>query len=127
MIYWFTLSFFSLCLIGCILYMLKRKIKDKDLDKETLALNISLTCIPLFITALLILDIPSALSGGEKVYTSELPTLQKYGHYMSFNITDNEELKLLHGCNWNKYEKYGNYCISYTKHTKYVLDIKKLD
>ena len=72
-------------------------------------------------------DIPSALSGGEKVYTSELPTLQKYGHYMSFNITDNEELKFLHGCNWNKYEKYGNYCISYTKHTKYVLDIKKLD
>ena len=86
-----------------------------------------LLVVVLSFLAFLSIDIPSALSGGEEIYVNELPTRIAFSINIVYVDTDDEILKQLKGCDWNKYEKYGNYRIRYTKFNKIVLDIERLD
>lgn len=126
MLYWiiFIILFIS---FGFIIFdILRKKIKKESIEKITLGISISLACILLSLIILFCMDIPSALSGGEEIYVNELPTTVNYltirKHY-----TDNKELRHLKGRDWNKYEKYGYYRIRYTKLTRFVLSVEKLD
>ena len=74
----------------------------------------------------LVLDIPSAIMGGKKIYVDEFPptvTLQ----YFQFVKTESEYLISFKNFNSDKYEKNAKYCISYTALTKNVLNIEKVD
>ena len=130
MLYWISfiiLFVSSLAVLLCLLHMLKNKRKHDYMEKETFVVFIVIFCVILFFLIYMSTDIPSALSGGQDLYVNELPTRIVFGPHVSYVDTDNEELKHLSGCDWNAYEKYGNYHIRYTKHTKFVLDIEKLD
>lgn len=130
MSYWITLiSLFVF--IGLIIVTMcfdkKQGKKNTTRDKIAGVGIIFFICVLSVITAIICIDIPSALSGGEVLYANELPTTVRCGCYASIAVTNNDELKHLQGCNWNKYEKYGNYRIRYTKLHKFVLDVEKLD
>ena len=74
----------------------------------------------------LVLDIPSAIMGGKKIYVDKFPptvTLQ----YFQFVKTESEYLISFKNFNSDKYEKNAKYCISYTALTKNVLNIEKVD
>lgn len=128
MVYWVSLSLALVCLTCSIAYIVwEGKIGYQCADKGDLITVIIVAVISLFVTINLSIDLPSALSGGEKIYVGELPERQYFGQYISYVITDNEDLRHLKGGAWDKYDKYGNYCIRYTKFIKIVLDIEKLD
>ena len=96
------------------------------MENETLGVTIFIACVSLICLITFSLDIPCALRGGQEMYVNELPSYIGFGRFRR-TITDNEELKHLNGCIWDAYEKYGNYHIRYTKITRIVLDIEKLD
>lgn len=126
--YWFCLGLVSVYFICCLVYLLwQRKTGLQYSDKGNLITVAAVGAAALICAVVLSVDVPSAVSGGEKIYTNELPRRLTWSPHISFVITDNEDLKRLKGGNWNKYDKYGNYCIRYTKYIKVVLDIEKLD
>lgn len=125
--YWVYLIIALICLVSSIIYMIHRKLIKNRMDKADFITLIIIMIISGFFTIILSIDIPNALNGGERMYVSELPERRNFGAYISYVITDNEELKLLKNGDWNKYEKYGDYCIRYTKFTKIVLNIEKLN
>lgn len=129
--YWSALSIILILLIGLSFCIWKIKFKDDEKDNEMergeCAAKLIITVILFIPLAILCIDIPSALRGGETVYTTELPTCYRYSKFHTEVITDNEELRHLRGPNWNRYEKYGKYRISYTHFTKIVLKVEKLD
>lgn len=127
MCYWIYLIIALICLVSSIIYMMYRKLIKNHMNKADFITLIIIMIISGFFTIILSIDIPSALNGGERMYVSELPERRNFGAYISYVITDNEELKLLKNGDWNKYEKYGDYCIRYTKFTKIVLNIEKLN
>lgn len=114
----------GLLLINAIRKIIKGTAENED----------KLTLVTMIVPMLLIstafvaycIDIPSALKGGETVYTNELPETT-YAMHSWHTISDNPELKHLQGCRFDKYEKYGNYRIRYTKLNRLVLEIEKLD
>lgn len=125
--YWGTLIFFFVVLAVALLYILKKRITDKEMKKDEFVIVTAIACLAFLFIVPLSLDIPSAVNGGQEVYTNELPTRYNFGLCCSFVETDNKELKQLRLGNWNKYEKYGDYRVRYTKFTKIVLDIEKLE
>lgn len=130
MLYWISLIFFflsALAILLYILYLLRKKRKYDYMKKDVFIAFIILFCVVLFFLIYMVTDIPSALSGGQDLYVNELPTRLDLGAHISYIDTNNKELKHMIGVNWNAYEKYGKYHIRYTKHTKFVLDIEKLD
>lgn len=127
MCYWIYLIIALICLVSSIIYMMYRKLIKNHMNKADFITLIIIMIISGFFTIILSIDIPNALNGGERMYVSELPERRNLGAYISYVITDNEELKLLKNGDWNKYEKYGDYCIRYTKFTKIVLNIEKLN
>lgn len=127
MSYWICLIILFIMFVFIVFIIWKEKQQKSELESNTVAILILITFIILSLTILLSIDMPSALNGGEVIYVSELPTTVNYGLVIQKNFTDNEELQYLRGCNWNRYEKYGNYRIRYTKLTKIVLDVEKLD
>ncbi|MCI8979866.1 MAG: hypothetical protein HFE52_04275 [Clostridia bacterium] len=125
--YWIILIILFIILIGILFFGWKKIIVDKNTDKEVLGGLVFFICMLLVFLIPLSIDIRSALKGGQEIYVNELPTRRTWGAFSSYIDTDNEVLKDLIGCNWNVYEKYGNYHIRYTKFTKFVLDVEKLD
>lgn len=125
--YWILLSFFLAILIVIGVTIWKKRIKDDDMENKDFIALIVIAGIVFVLTVILSIDIPNALSGGQEIYVNELPTSYKVTNYISYAVTDNEELRHLKGVDWNKYEKNGNYRIRYTKFTKFVLDIEELD
>ena len=127
--YWFALSLMFALLIGFGLFTFIRvkKHKDEEPERNELTACIIIDVIILIPFIMLCIDIPSALSGGETLYVTELPMCYSYGHFCNYVVTDNEELRHLKGPNWNRYEKYGDYRISYTRFTKFVLSVDELD
>lgn len=126
MIYWIFLIGSFIVLVISLFFIWKKRIKDDDMENETLGVTIFIACVSLICLITFSLDIPCALRGGQEMYVNELPSYIGCGRFRR-TITDNEELKHLNGCTWDAYEKYGNYHIRYTKITKVVLDIEKLD
>jgi cbb3-type cytochrome oxidase subunit 3 len=132
MTYWITLTvlFVSLIFITLyLLYMFKKKRRKDPPEQDVFVAFIVFFWTVLFFLIPLCIDIPSALRGGEEIYVTELPTRTSWSLTSPYLYmqTDNEALRHLKGCNWNNYEKHGNYLIHYTEFTKFVLDIKKLD
>lgn len=125
--YWILLSFFLAILIVIGVTIWKKRIKDDDMENKDFIALIVIAGIVFVLTVILSIDIPNALSGGQEIYVSELPTSYRVTQYFSYAVTDNEELRGLRGVDWNKYEKNGNYRIRYTKFTKFVLNIEELD
>jgi len=121
MSYWITLVILCVFACGLIYFMWRERAK-----KEVCYAITALLCIPFLFIVIMGLDIPNALKGGEEIYVNELPERIGTGR-ISYTITDDDTLRHLQGCNWNKYEKYGNYRIRYTKLTKFVLDVEKLE
>ncbi|NDO20294.1 hypothetical protein FMM68_11620 [Lachnospiraceae bacterium MD329] len=104
----------------------KKRIKDDDMENDVFGVIIFVACVSFICLIPFSIDIPCALRGGQEMYVNELPSYTGFGKFQR-TITDNEELKRLKGCNWAFSEKYGDYRICYTKVTKIVLDIEKLD
>lgn len=126
MIYW-TLTiclFVVIVIIGIVIW--KKGIKDNNLETDDFKSIIAIACLLLLLFIPLAIDLPSAICGGQEIYVTELPTRYDVGTYLSFLETDNEQLKHLKLGEWEKYEKYGNYRIKYTKPIKFVLDIEPL-
>lgn len=126
MLYWISFIILFINLGAIIFYILRKKIKKESMEKSTLGILISFACILLSLIVLFGMDIPSALSGGEEIYVNELPTTVNY-FVTSRTYTDNKELRHLKGRDWDKYDKYGYYRIRYTKLTRFILDVEKLD
>lgn len=131
MYYWISLIFlftvFIAILLYNILFKLIQKKKNGNTKRDIFSNFIIPLCVILIFLIPLSIDIPSALSGGQEIYVNELPTYIGWSTYFSYVKTDNKLLKHMQGCNWDRYEKYGNYRIRYTKFTKFVLEIEKLD
>lgn len=126
--YWIFLSIALLVFVSSVIYIVwKEKIKYEYMERTDFVITIVIAFISLLCTIVLSIDLPSVLSGGQEIYVNELPTSYRVTNYFSYTVTDNEELRHLKGVNWNKYEKNGNYRIRYTKFTKLVLDVEKLD
>lgn len=127
MIYWILIIslFIAIAVVGLILW--KKYIKDKNISSDDFKGLIIIGC---FLSALFIplaIDLPSALSGGREIYVNELPTRCVISKSLSYIKTDNKELKHLKLGNWEKYEKYGNYRITYTIPIKFVLNIELIE
>lgn len=125
--YWFFLIALSVTLIAIGLFIWKKRIKDDDMTNEDLTACILIGCLVLAFLIPFVIDLPSAINGGQEIYVNELPVCYSFGTHISYIETDNEELKHLKLGNWNKYEKYGNYCIRYTEPIKFVLEITPID
>lgn len=98
----------------------------KQNDRSELGCEMGVIVAISFTVFALVLDIPSAIMGGKKIYVDEFPptvTLQ----YFQFVKTESEYLISFKNFNSDKYEKNAKYCISYTALTKNVLNIEKVD
>lgn len=105
----------------------KVAVRMAEYDDKVLLVCLSVCMAVLsFFLILYCADIPSALNGGETVYTNELPDRVYYMHSMR-TVSDNPELRNLKCFNPDGYDKYGNYRIRYTKLNRIVLAIEKLD
>ena len=97
----------------------------KQNDRSELGCEIGVIVAVSLTVFALVLDIPSAIMGGKKIYVDEFPptvTLQ----YFQFVKTESEYLISFKNFNSDKYEKNAKYCISYTALTKNVLNIEKV-
>ena len=118
--YWTILIFCSVVLAVLITITWYSVKKQNDSCEIGVIVAISFTVFAL------VLDIPSAIMGGKKIYVDEFPptvTLQ----YFQFVKTESEYLISFKNFNSDKYEKNAKYCISYTALTKNVLNIEKVD
>lgn len=127
MLYWIPLIILFALLLIFLLYIWKKRIKDKEMNDQDLGMIVFVCCAVFAFLVWMGIDIPSALSGGEEIYATELPETVQLGKIVTYSITDNDELRDLKGVDWNRYEKYGNYHIRYTKFNKFVLKVEKLD
>lgn len=121
--YWVFLLF--LLIMATVLSICLYKVKKED-DDSIVGMGMFVCCMLGLALIGLIIDIPSALAGGEKIYVDKFPkVVQMQGvHLVSINEHD---LISFRGYNPDKYEKEAWYCISYTKYTKSVLDIEKVE
>lgn len=127
MIYWISLVFLFIVFVFFVFIIWKEKPKSDESESNIFFVLKLIAYTILLIFILLCIDIPSALNGGEEMYVNELPRTIYSGTVIQQTYSDNKELNRLRGCNWNAYEQYGSYRIRYTKLTKYVLDVEKLD
>lgn len=127
MTYWIILIGLFVFFVACLIVIWKKRIKDDDMENNDFIALVIVVAAVLVFTVILSIDIPSALSGGKEIYVNELPTTYRYGQLSVYVETDNEELRHLQGVDWNRYEKNGNYRIRYTKFTKFVLSVEKID
>ena len=121
--YWTILIFCSvvLAVLITITWYSVKKQNDSELGCE-MGVIVAIS----FAVFALVLDIPSAIMGGKKIYVDKFPptvTLQ----YFQFVKTESEYLISFKNFNSDKYEKNAKYCISYTALTKNVLNIEKVD
>ena len=122
--YWTILIFCSV-LLAVLITITWYSVKKQN-DRSELGWEIGVIVAFSFIVFALMLDIPSAIMGGKKIYVDEFPptmTLQ----FFQYVITDNEYLISFENFNSDKYEKNAKYCISYTALTKNVLNIEKVE
>ena len=122
--YWTILIFCSVVLV--VLITITWYSVKKQNDRSELGCEIGVIVAVSLTVFALVLDIPSAIMGGKKIYVDEFPptvTLQ----YFQFVKTESEYLISFKNFNSDKYEKNAKYCISYTAHTKNVLNIEKVD
>lgn len=114
---------------GFLIYLAQKIIRGKSEfnDKATFFISMIFMLICLSTLIRYYMDIPSALNGGEIIYTNELPVQICLSHSLN-TASDNPDLENLK-CfiNLNKYDRYGNYRIRYTKLNRLVLEIEKLD
>ena len=129
--YWiFTIGLLVIIIaiiITILILLLKKGIKDNDENLDNFKTFVILGCISIVCFLPFAIDLPSALCGDEEIYVNELPTRHNCGGYLSTVKTDNKQLKHLKLGEWEKYEKYGNYRIRYTKPIKFVLDIEPIE
>lgn len=125
--YWIILITTFVVFVACLIVIWKKRIKDDDMENNDFIVLIIIAAVALVFTVILSIDIPSALSGGKEIYVNELPRTYGYRVHSFYTVTDNEELRHLKGVNWNRYERNGNYRIRYTKFTKFVLSVEKID
>ena len=119
--YWTILIFCSVVL--AVLITVTWYSVKKQNDRSELGCEMGVIVAISFTVFALVLDIPSAIMGGKKIYVDEFPptvTLQ----YFQFVKTESEYLISFKNF---KYEKNAKYCISYTALTKNVLNIEKVD
>lgn len=126
MLYWIILITLFIVLIGILFFIWKKRMWDRDMDREVFGGLVFIICVLMVFIIPLSIDIPDAIKGGQEMYVDKLPSYSGYGRFRRV-ITDNDKLSKLTGCNWSLYEQYGNYHIRYTKFTKFVLDVEKLD
>lgn len=124
--YWISLITLIVLFAVIVFVLWKKRIKENVMNIWVFRALFVFACVVLFFINLIASDIPSVLDGGDVIYTDELPKYMEFGMIRYFK-TDNEELKHLKFCNRNLYEEHGNYRIRYTKHTKFVLSVEKLD
>lgn len=127
MIYWIlTISLFiAIAVVGLILW--KKYVKHKNISSDDFKDLIIIGCFLSVLFVPLAIDLPSALCGGREIYVNELPTRCVISKSLSYVKTDNKELKHLKLGNWERYEKYGNYRITYTIPIKFVLNIELIE
>lgn len=127
--YWIlTIGLFIIIIvIGIIIVILKKRMKDDKATSDDFKTLIVLGCVVIICFIPFAIDLPSALCGGDEIYVNELPTRYIYGSCLSIVETDNEQLKHLKLGEWEKYEKYGNYRIRYTKPIKFMIDIEPIE
>ena len=104
--YWTILIFCSVVL--AVLITVTWYSVKKQNDRSELGCEMGVIVAISFTVFALVLDIPSAIMGGKKIYVDE--------YLISFK-----------NFNSDKYEKNAKYCISYTALTKNVLNIEKVD
>ena len=122
--YWTILIFCSVVL--AVLITITWYSVKKQNDRSELGCEMGVIVAISFAVFALVLDIPSAIMGGKKIYVDEFPptvTLQ----YFQFVKTESEYLISFKNFNSDKYEKNAKYCNSYTALTKNVLNIEKVD
>ena len=107
--YWTILIFCSVVL--AVLITITWYSVKKQNDRSELGCEIGVIVAISFTVFALVLDIPSAIMGGKKIYVK----------------TESEYLISFKNFNSDKYEKNAKYCISYTALTKNVLNIEKVD
>ena len=122
--YWTILIFCSVVLAVMITitwYSVK-----KQNDRSELGCEMGVIVAISFAVFALVLDIPSAIMGGKKIYVDEFPptvTLQ----YFQFVKTESEYLISFKNFNSDKYEKNANIAF-HTQHLRRnVLNIEKVD
>ena len=125
MLYWIFLIILFVTLIGSLFWIWRKRIKDDDMENDVFGMLVFAACLSFIFLIPCTIDIPCALRGGQEMYVNELPSYIGFGT-LRRTVTDNKELKRLTGCNWDAYDKHGNYRICYTSVTKIVLDIEKL-
>ncbi len=122
--YWIFLLFLFalLALMIFLIYMTKKKDNDRNIIYAGI-ITCGVICIML---TLLCIDIPCALSGGEKIYVNEVPKVINIGHFQ-FIYIDGKRFASYIGFDPDDYEPNTRYCISYTKFTKSFLGIEKVE
>ena len=110
--YWTILIFCSVVL--AVLITITWYSVKKQNDRSELGCEMGVIVAISFAVFALVLDIPSAIMGGKKIY-------------FQFVKTESEYLISFKNFNSDKYEKNAKYCISYTALTKNVLNIEKVD
>lgn len=120
--YWCFIVLTFLIFAAAIIFFCYRKIKKQETNVDIII------CACVFGLTFFIfgIDIPSALSGGEKVYVEKFPHIEKLQFTVMLNV-DGELLFSFRDYDPEKYEQDAEYCITYTKFTKSVLNIEKLE
>lgn len=100
---------------------------SKNADSKGIVISAVIGCIITFVLSVpLIIDVPSAIRGGETLYLDSFPKIYEIGnHHICAAVTDDITLYSLGKYNSDKYEQDAQYCIKYTKFFKIILDIEK--
>ena len=119
--YWTILIFCSVVL-AVLITITWYSVKKQNVRSE-LGCEMGVIVAISFAVFALVLDIPSAIMGGKKIYVDKFPPTVTF----QFVKTESEYLISFKNFNSDKYEKNAKYCISYTALTKNVLNIEKVD
>lgn len=122
--YWFLIIFIFIVLGTTIFCACYSKVKEKN--TEDFGISVFAVCLSLVFTICFGIDIPDALSGGQKIYVDKFPNVVSM-QYCQLVSADGQQFISFSGYNPDKYEQNAEYCITYTKFTKSVLDIKKIE
>lgn len=103
-----------------------RHSKVKDNDTEYFCIYLFGVFLALIAAVYFGIDIPSALSGGQKIYVDKFPDVASTS-YCQFVYADGQQFISFNGYDPDKYEQDTAYCITYTKYTKSILNIEKVE
>lgn len=122
--YWFLIIFIFTILSAMIFCTYYLKVKNED--KETMGLSILSICFALSLTVYFGIDIPYALNGGQEIYVDKFPAVASMECFQLIN-TGEQQFISFKSYNPDKYEQDAEYCITYTKFTKIILNIEKVE